>query len=240
MSDVVRIDAISQLTRKCEACDENVIASFCHQCQQWFCKGCQKVHAKMKLAQGHTYTSLAEKCDQVKDSVKKEIQNLQERTEELKSVAAQNRKANRNMEANQIQAKQTSQQLRAALHEDVDKYFDVIDERIDKLCKPVLDNVNDKTSGNNDKLEATEKLSSELNNMLKQDDITALTEAEKLVSDAQELVKSVDGNFDVVADIPRVGLERNPNWSLEDAVTVELYDVDNKPKVRYYRTMAKK
>ena len=41
---------------KCEACEENYVDSFCHQCQQWFCKCCGKLHRKMKASKDHTYT----------------------------------------------------------------------------------------------------------------------------------------------------------------------------------------
>lgn len=99
--------------------------------------------------------------------------NLLAKTEKLNLGEAQNAKTMTEIEAAQTQAKQTSQQLRAALHEDVDKYCDVIDKRIDSHC--------------------------------------------------QDVIKS--------ACIPRVNLERNPDWSLEGAVNLQLeFDVIRTPE----------
>ena len=40
---------------KCESCEENAIDSFCHQCQQWLCTNCKKVHGKLTVAKDHIY-----------------------------------------------------------------------------------------------------------------------------------------------------------------------------------------
>ena len=126
---------------KCEACDENVIDSYCHQCEQWLCKSCTKAHGKMKLGKGHTYTSLAEETTKVKSRIQQGFEDIEAKIDDIKSAAAQNAKTMTEIEATQTQAKQTSQQLRAALHEDVNRYFNVIDERIDSFCQKKLDNL---------------------------------------------------------------------------------------------------
>ena len=42
---------------KCESCEENVIDSFCHQCQQWFCESCRKVHGLFSYLEQCYWTS---------------------------------------------------------------------------------------------------------------------------------------------------------------------------------------
>ena len=56
IDDVTQIPVTPPADDKCESCEENVIHSLCHQCQQWFCKICGKAHRKMKASKDHTYT----------------------------------------------------------------------------------------------------------------------------------------------------------------------------------------
>ena len=72
---------------KCESCEENVIDSFCHQCQQWFCKGCQRMHGKVKATRNHTYTELAEKSQELKIDISKYVKIFKENTEKLENSA---------------------------------------------------------------------------------------------------------------------------------------------------------
>ena len=62
-----------------------------------------------------------------------------------------------------------------------------------------------------------------MDKLLKEQDIKMLAKAEKLISTAQELVKSFDDVTFVAANIPRVILKRNPSFSLEVAVDLKLH-----------------
>ena len=220
-ANVTSADVTSADTAKCEACHERVIDFFCHQCEQWFCKSCTKAHSNMKLSKGHTYVSLAEKSDNAKKRIKHAMTNLQAKAEELKSAEARNAKTMTEIEAAQTQAKQTSQQLRAALHEDVDKYFDVIDERIEKFCQQKLHIANTCKRMGYDQLV---KITAEMDKLLKQQNIKVLAEAEQLILKAREIAKSVVDVNDGKVDVTRVSLERNPNWNFEGAVSLQLQD----------------
>ena len=218
--DDVKPRVISPRSVECEACDEYEVDSFCHQCQQWFCKRCTKAHSRMKNSSDHKYTSLEQKTEQVKEQLKTEIRNLEAKTKELKSCAAQNSKTITEIEATQTQAKVTSEQLKTVVHEDVDRYFDVINKRIDSFCQNEIKAVNEQKRDK--ELENSRQLKTAMDKALTHDNSRSLTEAEELISKAQELIKSLDDIPDVAVAVPRVKLGRNTNWSLEGAVNLHL------------------
>ena len=43
---------------KCELCEENVIAQWCQDCEQWMCGGCKKIHLRSKMARNHKFISI--------------------------------------------------------------------------------------------------------------------------------------------------------------------------------------
>ena len=136
------------------------------------------------------------------------------------------------VEVIQMEAKQKSQYLRITLHEDVDKYFDAIDERIDSFCQQNLEAVAPGLTASLE-LEKMKTLATELDKLSKLQERSILAEAEELVSKAQELVTTLDSNEAV--GVRRVSLERNPDWSLEGAVTLQFGDdMARKPKVNSY------
>ena len=186
----------------------------------------------MKASVRHMCTSFTANCASTEEVLKQQLRRLQAKTEELKSAAAQNAQTMTEIEAAQTQAKQTSQQLRAALHEDVDEYFDVIDERIKKFCQQYITAVSQRSRDR--ELEKFRKLTTEMDKLLKEQDSKILAEAEELVSTAQKLLKSLDDVTYVDVNIPRVILKRNPNFSLESAVDLKLHEVvAHKPRVIY-------
>ena len=68
----------------CDVCVENVIDSFCDQCQQWFCKVCRNAHSKMKATKYHTCTLLTEENkQQLKPSLAEVSKDLKEKTNKL-------------------------------------------------------------------------------------------------------------------------------------------------------------
>ena len=151
-----------------------------------------------------------------------EIAKLREKIEELKRTTT-DQNATTEGTSSQTQAKQTSRQLRAAIHEDVDKYFDVIDERIDSFYQEELTAAaeRDVTLGKLD------QIAEKLDNILKQPDKAQLAEAKELQTEAQKLVTSLEADLDAAGTTRCLRLERNPSWSLEGAVNVHENEVSN-------------
>ena len=215
---------------KCESCEENVIDSFCHQCQQWFCKGCQRMHGKVKATRNHTYTALAEKSQELKIDISKYVKLFKENTEKLENSARRYESAINELKGMQKNVAHKSKKLRKAFHEDIDKYFDAIDERIESFCKRDLKTLKNTNQDITVTTKACIELTAKLDNLIAKTDSELLAQYEQLLSQAQELSQSLV-YFDAV-EIPQVRLERGQDWSLEGAVDLQLCRVQRKARVR--------
>ena len=154
-----------------------------------------------------------------------EIAKLREKFDELKCTATevQHATTDKNLQLTQTQAKQTSQQLRAAVHEDVDKYFDVIDKRIDSFYQEELTAAAKRAVT----LGQLDHFAEKLDNTLKLNEKIPLNEAKELQTEAQKLVTSSEAELDAAGITSCLSLERNPSWSLEGAVTVREQEVSH-------------
>ena len=207
---------------KCESCEENVIDSFCHQCQQWFCRGCKKMHQKLKLAKDHTYTALAEKSQELKIDISKYVKLFKQETEKLKISAKCYESAINELKETQKKVAHKSKVLRKAFHEDIDKYFDAVDGRIESVCNPYFNSFANSNQDMNIKMKACVDLTAKMDHLMAQNDSELLAQGEQLLNKAEELSQSLAGSSMDAVEIPQVRLERRQDWSLEGAVDLQL------------------
>ena len=217
---------------KCESCEENVIDSFCHQCEQWFCKICAKAHRKMKASKDHTYTVLAEARQQLKTNLTKTVDILKQKTKEFNSDSETYDSIKEELQAAQKNAEQKSKALRKAFHEDIDKYFDTIDERIETFSGISSKTFNDQHHGGTDQLEAcVVDITIYMDKLIAQNDRKLFAEGEQLLGKAKELLQSLTGASIDAVEIPQVRLERGQDWRLEGAVDLQLLPVQHNDHV---------
>ena len=193
---------------KCDSCEENVIDSFCHQCKQWLCKYCKKVHGKLTATKSHTYTVLTEKQQQLKTDLNKNINDLKQKSEKLQISVTKYESAIKQLMDMTKNIKDKSKALRKSFHEDIDNYFDAIDERIDNNCNPVFRTLTVKSVDVIAKMKACHVLTAKMDTLITQER-RPLAEGEDLLSQAEELFQSLtDPSFIDAVEIPQVRLER--------------------------------
>ena len=204
----------------CTAC------SFCHQCEQWLCANCKKIHAQSKVTKNHTYTVLAEKSQQLKKEIAERIKLLHQKIEEIQISAKGGELAIKEFKAAQKDAFEKSKVLRQAFHNDIDKYLDNIDERIASFYSTHLKTFQDHNQNTIAKLKACVNLTSDMDNLRTQNEGKLLADGEKMLSQAKELLQSLsDQTYIDAVEIPQVRLERRQDWSLEGAVDLQLQQV---------------
>ena len=124
-----------------------------------------------------------------------------------------------------------SKALRKAFHEDIDKYFDAIDERIKSFCNADFKTFTNGNQDMNAKLKVCVDLTAKMDHLLAQNDSELLAQGEQLLSQANELSQSLAGPSIDAVHIPQVRLERGQDWSLEGAVDLQLRQVQCRPHV---------
>ena len=211
----------------CESCEENVIDSFCHQCEQWLCTSCKKVHGKLKATKDHSYTVLAaeQQQQQLRTSLMEKMKTLNKINVQLNVVTRRHEAAIEASEAEQKMAIAKSNALRKSLHEDIDKYFDTIDEHIEDFCRADLTALTDQNSDVAVKMKACVDITASMANLTAQNEreLHADGAATSLLSQATTLSQSLAGPLsDAAVKIPQVRIARGQDWSLDGAVDLHL------------------
>ena len=207
---------------KCESCQENVIDSFCHQCQQWFCKSCLKFHSRMKASRYHTYTTLTERSLQLKTSMSKCMSVLKKKSEKLKSHATFYETLVLELKATEESGLEKCEALRKVLHKDIDRYLNAAAKRIKTACNKDLATFANENQNMVNKANIFEELIARMDKLTAQADCELLAQGEQLLSKSKELSQSLEVQFIDAVEIPQVRLERRQDWSLEKAVDFEL------------------
>ena len=215
---------------KCEACEENVINSLCNQCQQWFCKVCRNAHQKMTTSERHTYTELTSVRRQLsKDSLTDIIHLTKSFKQKAKGLKSMSEAYETWMEEQQTSPKcaaHTSKALQKSFHEDIDKHFDTIDERIEIFVKTNSKVFTDQYQDIIHKMTSCIALTNDIESSLTQNHSKTsrmiAAQDKQLLSQAEVLLKSMAGMSMDVVEIPQMRLEREQNWSLEGAVDLDV------------------
>ena len=229
--DVTQKHAVPPAGDKCESCEENIIDSFCHQCKQWLCTKCRKAHGRLKVSKNHTFTLLSEKSHQLKIDITKNVKLVQQKIKELQINAKSYEAAINKLKTTQKDVMEKSKNMRKSFHEDIDKYFDTIDERIGSFCSTDL---NTFTHQNRDvvmKTKACEDLTANMESLIAQNDRKLLSQGEPLLSQAKEFLQSLECQSIDALKIPQVRLERGQDWSFEGAVDLQLLQVQRNFRV---------
>ena len=185
----------------------------------------------MKATQNHTYTALAEICQQLKADMTKNIDILRQKRQELEIGATFYESIIKELKTTQENSSEKITVLRQAFHEDVDKYFDTIDERIQTACGTSLATVEGQTQAVVENMKASDDLTAKMDNFIAKNDSELLARGEQLLSKAQELSQSLAGSSIDAVEIPQVRLERAQDWGLEGAVDLQLQKVQHRPRV---------
>ena len=213
---------------KCESCEENVIDSFCHQCQQWFCKSCKKVRGKMKATKHHTYTVLAEMNQQLKTDMVKSMTLLKQKREELKTKAKFYESIIKELKTTQTNALDKSDVLRKTFHGEIDKYFNTINHQIAVACITDLTAFESQSQATIVNMQACADLTAKMDNLIAKTDSELLPQGAQLLSQAKRLSQALDDSFIDAVEVPQVRFERGQDWSLEGAVNLQLRKVQRR------------
>ena len=213
---------------ECELCEENAIDSFCHQCRQWFCTKCKKMHGKLNATKDHTYAAMAEKTFQLKTDLMENIRLLKQNIEELNIGTKRYETAIKELEKTQKNALQKSKVLRKAFHETVEKYFDAVDDRIARFCSRDYTIFKDKNHDSIKKAKACVDLIENMDKLVAEpNSCKLLAQGDKLLIRAKELSKSLTSLSTDAVEIPKVRLECGQDWSLAGAVNLHLQRVQH-------------
>ena len=121
-----------------------------------------------------------------------------------------------------------SKVLRKAFYEDIDKYFNIIDERIERACRTGLKSFSNQNRSTMVSLKACVDLTAKMDNLLAKTDGEQFTQGEPLLNQVKLLLQSLaDSSIDAV-EIPQVRLERRQDWNLEGAVNLQLRRVQRR------------
>ena len=173
----------------------------------------------------HTYTVLAERSHHLKTDITKNIKLLQKKIKELKINAKSYETAINELKKTQKDVMEKSKKIRRAFHQDIDKYLDTIDKRIESCYSTDLKTVTDQNQDVIMKTKACDDLTANMENLIAQNDRKLFAKGEQLLSQADELLQSLAGPSIDAVEIPQVRLERGQDWSLEGAVDLQLMRV---------------
>ena len=186
------------------------------------CVKCKKVHSKLKLGRNHTYTTLAERSKKLKTGLVINTKTLKMASDKLTVNVKRYEAAINEIEATQKIAALKSKSLRKAFHEDIDKYFDTIDERIETYCRGDLKKLNDQNNTFIEKMRECDNMTADMHNLLQQNEIKLIAKTEAILSQAKALSQSLAGLAIDAIEVKQVCLERGQDWSLEGAVVLYL------------------
>ena len=218
--DVLNKSLPTPATETCEVCETSTVASFCHQCQQWLCTGCRKLHKKQTVSKDHVLTTLAQTSELAKHRMKQELQNLDAAIKNWTEAAAQSALAMGKIDTMLTQANQNSDVMRAAAHEDVDRYFDDVDQKIDSFCKDELKAVVEINSDQHQQFRHLAEVREEIAESLAKSDSQILSTAKAMISKARDLVRLQP---DFTVNSAQLSLTRNPSWGINKAVNVKMH-----------------
>ena len=85
----------------------------------------------MTATKTHKYTALAEICQQLKTNLSENMKLLKQKSDELKICVNEYESVIEEFKSSQENIAEQSKAMRKTFHEDIDKYFYTIDERID-------------------------------------------------------------------------------------------------------------
>ena len=161
----------------------------------------------------------------------KNITLLQKKIKQLKISAKSYEAAINKLKTTQKDVMEKCKNMRRAFHQDIDKYFDTIDERIESCYSTDLKTVTDQNQDVIMKTKACDDLTANMENLIAQNDRKLFAKGEQLLSQADELLQSLAGPSIDAVEIPQVRLERGQNWSLDGAVDLQLLRVQRNFRV---------
>ena len=131
-----------------------------------------------------------------------------------------------------MNASYKSKELRKTFHEDIDKYFDTIDERIESFSKTNLESVTDQCQDMMVKMKSCVDMTTSVDALVAaENDSKMLALGEQFLSQAEELLQLLAGPSIDAVEIPQLRLERGQDWSLKGAVDLQLRRVQRSVRV---------
>ena len=211
----------------CESCEENVSHSYCNQCEQWLCTTCKKVHGKLKASKNHTYTYTltAQKSHQLKKDMVENLSILQRKSDEFSKRAKGYELAIKELKAVKKDAAKKSKQLRKAMHDEIDKHFDTIDERIDGLGDTELKSFSDQNKDMTVQMKACVDLTTKMEKLMSQSDSKLVAKGEEMLSQATKLRQALANPCIDTVEMPQVRFGQEQGWNLEAAVDLQILQV---------------
>ena len=201
-------------SNKCELCDENVIDSFCRQCQQWICAHCRKTHSKARATKRHTYVVFTEHLQWMKKSLSSEVDALKQKIDNANSLTRGYDKIVGEIAETRYNAKTRSDQLRKFVLNDVNEFFDKFDARTTSFCDTCTAMCLEEKQEFEAKITKAKAIARDATDVTEQDDLVFLTRGEKLLFDVSACARAYDEQLRRALVVPEVTLGRRNNWSV--------------------------
>ena len=220
-------DVTPPTSDRCELCDDNGIAAYCHQCEQWMCAACRKPHSKAKATRRHTYVTQAEHTQRIRNELTSQSTSLTELLAKSTRAIASHDDAIAEIRVTRVQSLRSSNTLRQALHDEIDAYFDTFNARTTSFCDTCSamcaerkhdlattadelsllgDTIPDVIQANDDQ----EETSPDTSDML--------IDGDRLLTKMKTLVNKLSDQLEKPLVVPQVHLERARGWSLDNAL----------------------
>ena len=164
----------------------------------------------------------------------KNIKYLRQKSQKLEISAKFHESIIKEMQTTHKNSLKKIKDYRKVFHEEIDKYFDAIEERIEIAYGTGLATIEGQTQAVTEGMKACVDLASQMDNTVAETDSALLAQGQQLLSQANKLSQSLAGPSIDTVEIPQVGLERGQDWSLEGAVDLQLRTIQCRPRVNKY------
>ena len=121
---------ISDGEPNCGVCKSASATSWCKDCQQWMCDGCQKTHSNIASCINHSVEPISIKLKEAKAKYDLSGKEISEKIQQLKKALSNSEKEVNRIKITQRDAIQISESIRQKCIDEINAYFDSIHAKI--------------------------------------------------------------------------------------------------------------
>ena len=122
--------------KSCDLCEDKVATHWCNDCEQWICDHCKQTHLKAKSSKSHIIISIKAKNQQRKVVLEEILEQVTDKAGAYQSSIDQYNEEKAKISAYQETVMAECKQMRAQCHQEVDRQFDGLEERVKAMISP--------------------------------------------------------------------------------------------------------
>ena len=217
----------------CDLCEDKVATHWCKQCEQWICDHCKRIHLKQTISKSHDIMSIKAKNQQRKVVIEDILEQVTDTVNAYQSSIDRYQEGEAKISAYQETLSAQCKQMRAQCHQEVDRQFDGLEERVKAMISPNAEQWQQTHAESQRKLQELERQKQDLEQALA-DIESGLVCSDVTVEETKAALKTMKAP-DFSMQLQRVQLEISTDWMKTDAVTVkaEARDVIQSKQVSY-------